>query len=167
MIQNRSGTPRATSLEAGRKHCAGETEKSEAVAARRRPGREQREPYTDIASGGATDEKFENTCRRRECRRLEREGTAMARRQQMEKRRKKKETKYVWNSHLGDGPEQLRKLARIRPLQICPSSRVSVSHGTEAKYKRKSSSSSVLRTRKNWRSSETTRSTRQSRSTRT
>ena len=53
---------------------AGETEKSEAVAVRGRPGRKQSESFTDIASGEATDEKSENTCRRRECRRLEREG---------------------------------------------------------------------------------------------
>ena len=74
MIQNRNGTSRVTSLEAGRKHCAGETEKSEAVAARGRPGRKQSQLFTDIASGEATDEKSENTCRQRECRRLEREG---------------------------------------------------------------------------------------------
>ena len=43
MIQNQDGTPRATSLEAGHKLCANETEKSKTVAARKRPGRNQRE----------------------------------------------------------------------------------------------------------------------------
>ena len=56
------------------KLCANETEKSETVAARKRPWRNQREQFTDFASDKATDEKSENTCRRRECRRLEREG---------------------------------------------------------------------------------------------
>ena len=74
MIPNQDGTPRATSLEAGHKHCAGETEKSETVAARCRPVRHQSEPFTNIPSGKATDDKFENACRRRECRRLAREG---------------------------------------------------------------------------------------------
>ena len=163
MIRSRNGTSRATSLEAERKHCAGETEKGEAVAARRTPGGKQCEPFTDVASGEATGKKFDNTCRRRECRRLER-GTAMARRQRMEKRRQK-ETKDVWNIHPGDGPEQMQKLARIGPSRTCPSSRVSVSHGTETKYRTRVEQFLNLRTRKNWRSSRTTRSTQQSCST--
>ena len=44
------------------------------VVARKRSGRNQRDQFTDIASSKATDEKSEDTCRRRECRRLEREG---------------------------------------------------------------------------------------------
>ena len=73
MIQNQDGTPRATSLEARHRLCTNETEKSETVVARKRSGRNQRDQFTDIASSKATDEKSEDTCRRRECRRLERE----------------------------------------------------------------------------------------------
>ena len=43
MIRSRNGTPRATSLEAERIHCAGETENAEAITARGRPGRKQNE----------------------------------------------------------------------------------------------------------------------------
>ena len=74
MIRSRNGTPRATSLEAERIHCAGETENAEAIAARGRPGRKQNERSPTLRRGEATDKKFENTCRRKECRRLEREG---------------------------------------------------------------------------------------------
>ena len=73
MIQDQDGTSRATYLEAGHKLCTYETEKSETVVARRRSERNQRDQLTDIAPSKATDEKSENTCRRRECRRLERE----------------------------------------------------------------------------------------------
>ena len=59
MIQYRNGTLRATFLEAGRKHCAGESEKREAFVARGRPGRKQSEPFIDIASGAATDKQLE------------------------------------------------------------------------------------------------------------
>ena len=64
--------------------------------------------------GEATDKKFENTCRRREC--------MTARRQRMEKRRQQR-SKDVWNCQPGAGPEQLQKLARLRPSRTCPSSR--------------------------------------------
>ena len=68
MIRSQNGTSRATSLETERKHGASETEKGEAVAARGTPGRQQNAPFTSVASGEATDKKFENTCRRRACR---------------------------------------------------------------------------------------------------
>ena len=71
MIQSQDGIPRATSLVARHKLCTNETEKSETLAARKRLEKIQREQFT--ASDKATDEKSENTCRRRECRRLERE----------------------------------------------------------------------------------------------
>ena len=69
MIQDQDGSWRATSLESGHKLCTNETEKSETVVARRRSGRNQRDQLTDMA----TDEKSEDTCSRRDRRRLKRE----------------------------------------------------------------------------------------------
>ena len=72
-VRDKTMTNLLTTVVRGRKHrddiMTGETEKSEAVAAWGR----QSEPFTDIASGEATDEKSEDTCRRRECRRLEKD----------------------------------------------------------------------------------------------
>ena len=126
MIRSQNGTSRATSLETERKHCASETQKGEAVAARGTPGRQQSAPFTSVASGEATDKKFENTCRRRACRRLEREG-------------QRRHVVNKWRcGKAGEDPT----LANLSFLE-----RVSVSHGTEAKYRTRVEQSSVLRTR--------------------
>ena len=47
-----------------------------------------------------------------------------------------KKNKNVWKGQPGDEPRQVRKLARIRLANLSFLERVSVSHGTEAKYKK-------------------------------
>ena len=127
MIQSQDGTSRATCPEATRKLCTNETEKSETVAARKRPERIQREPFTDIASYKVTDEKSESMqetgARKRAMRRL----------QQMEMRRQRK-SKNVWKGQPVNEPGQLRTLAKIRPSRV-PRER-SVSQETGVKYKK-------------------------------
>ena len=64
---------------------------SETVTTIKKSRRIQREQCVDIASNKATDEKSENSCRWRECRKLERKHTAIRRPQQLwiQKQRKK------------------------------------------------------------------------------
>ena len=74
-----------------------DAEKGEAVVARGRPGRKQNEPFT---SGEATNKKIREHLQTKRMQETGARGTAMARRQRMEKRRKK-ENKNVWNSQPG------------------------------------------------------------------
>ena len=137
MIQNRNGTPRATSFEAGRKHCASEAEKSEAVAARGSPGGKHSEPFTDVALGEATltrnletpaDEENAGDWSEKDS-----DGTSSTDGEAETKRKQKRLEQSARGrarviSKAGEGPT----LANLSFLE-----RVSVSHGTEAKYKKR------------------------------
>ena len=74
MIRSQHGTSGTTSLETERKHCADENEKSETAAAGWTLEGKQSDPITGVASDGAADNQLEDTCRRGQYRRLEREG---------------------------------------------------------------------------------------------
>ena len=110
MIRSRNGTSRATSIETERKHGAGETDKGEAVAARGTLGGKQNEPSTDVASGEATDKKFE------------------------------KARGHVFNSWRCGDKEKAKTFGKVSSgptlVNLSFLERVSVSHGTEAKFKK-------------------------------
>ena len=136
-IRSRNGTFRATSLETERKHCA----------------KWDREGWGSCCKGHLVENKVSRSPTLRRAKPLTRDSKALARR-------------HVVNRWRSGDKKELRKLARIRPSRTCPSSRgCQQVTGPKPSTEREWSSSSVLRTRKNWRSSRTTRSTRQSCST--
>ena len=123
MIQNQDGTPRATSLEAGHKPCAEETKKGDTVAARKRPGRNQREQFTDIASDKATEDGDWS----------EKDSDATS---PTDGEGKEKAT-IVWKGQPGDQPGQLQKVGEDPTLaNLSFLEGASASQETEVKYKK-------------------------------
>ena len=108
---HRDGTPCATPLATGHKPCANGTVENAAVAARRRPVRNQLEQSTDSASDKAEENAGDWMGK-----------DSDGRRQQMEKQRQRKRQD-ASKGQPRDEPRQLRKLARIRPSRTCPSSK--------------------------------------------
>ena len=159
MIQDGNGTPCATSLKAGCKHCVSETE---TVMTRKSPGIKENEPFTDIAFGKATDVESENTCRRRECRDWEREGE----RCNVDHRGgcgDKEKANTFGKASPRMNLDNCKAWLESDPREFCPCSEGGQrAMGPRQSTKIHSNSSLALRTRKSWRSTRTTRSMRQS-----
>ena len=115
-------------------------------------GEKHSEPITDVPSDGATDKQLEDICRRGECRSLEREG----------------QRRHVFNGWRSEDKKKAKTFGTVSAGQsqgTCKSwrgpdprepvfPRKSISQSRD-RTEREWSNSSVLRTRKNWRSSRT------------
>ena len=117
-IRSRNGISRATSLETARKHCAGEIDKGETVAAGETPEENRASRSPTLRRTKLLTSKWKTPADEENAGDWSR-GTATARLQPMEKLRQK-ESKDVWNSQPGAESGQWQKLARIQPSRTCP-----------------------------------------------